>query len=353
MAEIAALLAADAARVEDLLSRYRDGVVAAMRAALDRPGVEHVSLMRYHLGWEDAAGVAALASGGKMLRPALCLLCCEAVGGDAARAMAAAASLELVHNFTLIHDDIEDVSATRHGRETLWRIVGVPKAINAGDGMFVLAQRTLLGLAEDGVATERVLDAARVLDDACVALCEGQHADIGFEARERVTRAEYEAMIAGKTAALLSASAAIGAIAGGADAGTVAALGEFGRLLGMAFQIQDDVLGIWGEADVTGKPVADDIRSRKKSFPVVYASEHLGADELAQLDRVYRGVSMSEDEVGLVLTLLSSVDARGIATAEALRWAEAAIGVLALLTLNDERRRDIDALASFFVYRNA
>ncbi|MDP9238622.1 MAG: polyprenyl synthetase family protein [Chloroflexota bacterium] len=349
-----------AARVEALLSRYKDPVVAAMRAALDRPG-EHLRLMRYHLGWEDAAGNQTPVDSGKMLRPALCLLCCEAVGGGAARAMPAAAALELLHNFTLIHDDIEDASDTRHRRATLWRVAGVPRAINAGDGMFVLAQRTLLGLADTGLAPPRVLEAARVLDEACVVLCEGQHADISFETRTRVTLGEYEAMIGGKTAALLGAAAAIGAIAGGADDATAVALGECGRRLGMAFQIQDDVLGIWGESDVTGKPVADDIRSRKKSFPVVYAFDHLSADRLAQLERIYAhdrtleqgaktGV-VSVDDVDAVLSLLESIGARAAATAEAERWSRSALAVLAPLKLEPERRSELEALASFFVHR--
>ena len=343
----------DRDRVNGVMSRYRDAVVAVMRSALDRPGVGHIGLMRYHLGWEDAAGRAVAHTGGKMLRPALCLLCCEAVGGDAARAMPAAAAIELVHNFTLIHDDIEDASDTRHGRPTLWRVAGTPHALNAGDGMFVLAQRTLLGLVDAGVSPNRVIEAARILDEACVALCEGQHADIGFEARPQVSLAEYEAMIAGKTAALLGASMAIGAIAGGADAGTVDALGECGRLLGLAFQIQDDVLGIWGEADVTGKPVADDIRSRKKSFPVVYAFDHLDAESLARLRAIYASAPMSEGDVAAALALLEASGARDAAEAEAERRAGAAIDVIASLPLDRERRRDIEALASFFVHRSA
>ena len=343
----------DLDRVNEALLRYREPVVAAMRAALDRPGVDHVRLMRYHLGWEDAAGRAMPPAGGKMLRPALCLLCCEAAGGDILGAMPAAAALELVHNFTLIHDDIEDNSDTRHGRATLWRVEGVPQAINAGDGMFVIARRTLLDMAGAGVPPERVLEAARILDEACVALCEGQFADIGFETRERVSPQENEAMITGKTAALLGASAAIGAIAAGADAATVAAIGECGRLLGLAFQVQDDVLGIWGEAGVTGKPVADDIRSRKKSFPVVYAFEHLAPASLEKLRAIYASPPMSEDAVEQMLALLDEAGARAAATADAERWACAALDAVAPLRLHPERRRDIEALASFFVHRRA
>jgi geranylgeranyl diphosphate synthase type I len=353
MTEAMSLSPADADRVDAALLRYRDDVVAGMRAALDRPDAAHVRLMRYHLGWEDANGATIAPSGGKMLRPALCLLCCEAVGGERRRAMWGAVALELVHNFTLIHDDIEDGSDTRHGRATLWRIAGVPQAINAGDGMFVLAQRTLLRMTEDGVPAERVLEAARVLNEACVALCEGQYADIGFETRDRVTQREYEAMIAGKTAALLGASGAIGAIAGGADAATTAAIAKCGRMLGLAFQIQDDVLGIWGEEAVTGKPVADDIRSRKKSFPVVWAFDQLEGAAAARLSQIYAAEGMGAADVDEVLRLLDDAGARERAVSDATGYAEQAVGLLAGLELDAERQRDLEALAAFFVHRSA
>jgi geranylgeranyl diphosphate synthase, type I len=343
---------ADAARVRDLMDRYRDGVLAGMRRALDLPGVQHVRYMRYHLGWEDAAGGEIDAGAGKMLRPALCLLCCEAVGGEPRRAMPAAVALELLHNFTLIHDDIEDGSETRHGRPTLWTLVGVPQAINAGDGLFVLARRTLLELAGESVREDRVLRAARVLDDACVTLCEGQHADLGFESRPRVSQAEYEAMIAGKTAALLGAAAEIGAIAGGADDETARALGQYGRMLGMAFQVQDDALGIWGDPDVTRKPVSDDIRSRKKSFPVVYAMDHLGGDDRERIERIYGADTVGENDVAQVLALLDTAGARGASSRAAQRWASAATEALRPLSLGDARA-ELEALAAFVVHRSA
>ncbi len=347
------LSSADIERVSAVLSRYRDGVTAALHDVLDRADLGHASFMRYHLGWEDAAGKLISAPGGKMLRPALCLLCCEAVGGDARNAMPAAAALELVHNFTLIHDDIEDASDTRHGRDTVWRIAGVPQAINAGDGMFVLAQRTLLRMSDAGVAPERVLIASRTLNDACVGLCEGQYRDIGFEARDRVTQAEYEAMIDGKTAALLGASMAIGAIAGGADAATVTAFGECGRMLGRAFQIQDDVLGIWGEGAVTGKPVADDIRSRKQSFPIAWAFEHLRGESARTMADIYRSDAISEADVDAVVAILNEAGAPEVAIRTATRWATAGIAALRPLQLDAERRQDIEALAAFFVHRSA
>ncbi len=342
-------------RVNTILSRYRGDVIAGMRAALDRPGVEHLRYMRYHLGWEDERGAETDAGAGKMLRPAFCLLACEAVGGDARQALPAAVAIELLHNFTLVHDDIEDSSDLRHGRPTLWRVAGIPQAINAGDGLFVIAQRTLLDVREAGVSAERTLDAARILDEACVALCEGQYADIGFETRDRVTLAEYEAMIRGKTSALLGAAAAIGAIAGGADDAAVAAFHRCGEFLGLAFQIQDDVLGIWGESAATGKPIADDIRFRKKSFPIVYAFEHFSDADRTRLADIYSRDPLRDGDVADVLELFSRAepDARSAAIVTAEHHADAAIAALAPLDLDADHRADLEALASFFVSRTA
>ncbi len=332
-----------------MLARYRPAVVAGIRDVLDRAGVEHTALMRQHLGFDDRDG----STGGKLLRPALCLLCCEALHGDPARALPGAVALELTHNFTLIHDDIEDGSPTRHGRPTLWTRAGIPQAINSGDGMFVLAERTLLRMSDAGVPPDGVLESARVLNDGCIRLCEGQYADIGFESRTSVSLAEYEAMIAGKTAALLSASAAIGAIAAGSDPSTVRAVADSGRLLGLAFQVQDDVLGIWGETEVTGKPVADDIRSRKKSFPIVYAMEHLPPPRRPALLAVYASPDISEADVDAVLVLLDEAGARSASTAAAERWADEAVAALNPLDLVPEHRAELEALAAFFVHRSA
>lgn len=341
------------ARVAAILARYREPVLAGMRRALDRPGVEHVRYMRYHLGWEGAEGKAIASGAGKMLRPALCLLCCEAVGGDPHWAMPAAVAIELLHNFTLIHDDIEDASDTRHGRPTLWRVKGIAQAINAGDGLFALAQRTLLDLADAGVEPPRVLAAARLFNDACIALCEGQYADLDFESRPRVTQAKYEAMIRGKTAALLGGAAAIGALAGGGGDGAVDAFSTFASRLGLAFQIQDDVLGVWGETNHTGKGVADDIRSKKKSFPIVYAFERLGIEQRRELERIYTKPVISEGDITIILGLLDAAGAREAATASAQSWAAAALDPIAPLALDAERRTDLVALARFCVSRSA
>ncbi len=240
-------------RVAAILARYREPIVAGMRAAVDRTDGDLAMLLRYHLGWVDAAGRPIEASAGKMVRPALTLLCCEAVGGDSQQAIPAAVAVELLHNFTLIHDDIEDESETRHGRKTLWRVAGVPNAINAGDGLHALAFGTILELAERGVPAARVIAATRILNDACITLCEGQHSDLEFERRDDVRASEYLAMIASKTSALLSAAAALGAVTGGATDNVKERLAAYGFALGLAFQIEDDWLGIWGDPTHTGK----------------------------------------------------------------------------------------------------
>ncbi|MEX2246144.1 MAG: polyprenyl synthetase family protein [Dehalococcoidia bacterium] len=342
---------ADAARVDTILARYRDPVLDGVRAALDRPDLAHFRHLRQHFGWAggDAGGEAR---NGKMLRPALCLLCCEATGGDASHALPAAVAIELLHNFTLIHDDIEDDSPTRHGRPALWREIGLAHAINAGDGMFSLAQRTLLRMSDAGVPPDRTLRAAATLFDACIALCEGQHLDLSFESRTSVTLAEYEAMIAGKTAALLGASAAIGAIGAGTDDATVDAFGRAGQALGLAFQVQDDLLGVWGDASATGKPVAGDIRARKKSFPVVWALEHAPTPVREQLARLYDG-EMTGAAVDEVVFLLEEAGARAAATAAAESHAANALATLRSLPLVEDDRRDIEALAAFFVHRTS
>jgi geranylgeranyl diphosphate synthase type I len=335
------------------VARYRHAIEAGLRAVVDRREVEHASLMRYHFGWHDADGQPTDGTSGKLLRPVLCLLSCEAVGSPAERAMPAAVALELLHNFTLIHDDIEDASDSRHGRPTLWRVAGVPHAINAGDGMFVLAQLALLDLRTAGANAPRTLEAIALLNEAAVRLCEGQHLDMGFEQRATVTMDEYESMAAGKSAALIGASMAMGALAGGADDRTVAAFDRAGGSLGLAFQVQDDVLGVWGDADVTGKPVADDIRARKKSFPAVYAREHLPAADREALDRIYAQAALTGDDVSVALRLFDEAGARDAATAAARAHARDATRALEGLSLVRERLAEIAAVAEFAVRRSA
>jgi geranylgeranyl diphosphate synthase type I len=288
-----------------------------------------------------------------MLRPLLCLLSCGAVGGKAESALPAAAALEFLHNFSLIHDDIEDCSSERHGRETVWKIWGVPLAVNAGDGMFALAHVTLERLAENGLPAEKALELRRLLDVASLELCEGQYLDLEYERRLDVTCKHYLDMAAGKTSALMSASSASGAVIGRAPADIVVRFQEFGRNLGFAFQIRDDILGIWGKSREMGKPTGEDIYGRKKSFPVVFALERSRGEDAQRLRSLYEKPQLTGGDVEEVLALLERVSSREESQKAAARYASRALNSLRGVEMPPESRRDLKALADYFVEREA
>jgi geranylgeranyl diphosphate synthase type I len=239
-------------------------------ATLEGPSHGEMGEMaRFHLGWTGAEGEQS----GKRIRPLLTLLVCQSAGGDWSVAVPAAAAIELIHNFSLIHDDIEDASSTRRGKPTLWKQWDLPQALNTGDALLILSQTAPHRLLDFGVSSRTVLKVLRILDEACLELTIGQHMDLAFERRDRVSVDEYLRMISGKTASLLGAAAATGALLAGAPPAKISEYEAFGKEVGLAFQIEDDILGIWGEPDKTGKPAGDDLLSRKKSLPVVHGLE--------------------------------------------------------------------------------
>ncbi len=293
---------------------YLPWIEAEMRAVLstDDPAVAgHYGIMQYHMGWCDAQFRPAEAPAGKRIRPMLCLLACEAAGGNPQQAVPAAAGLELLHNFSLIHDDIEDQSPTRRHRLTAWRVFGMPLACNAGDGMFSAAHLAFFHLAQRGVPADRIVTALRRFDETCLALTEGQYLDMSFESRSEVTPQDYYRMIAGKTGALLAVAPEIGAIVAGAPSEITAAYHRYGAALGRAFQIQDDILGIWGDEAVTGKSAASDILSKKKSLPVLIALADPSVGP--RLRALYARPTLTPDDVPAVLALLEEAGARAAA----------------------------------------
>jgi geranylgeranyl diphosphate synthase type I len=237
-----------------------------LRAAVDRlPGMLR-RIAGYHLGWWDADQQPLTGHAGKALRPALVLLAAEAIGGSGQAAVPAAVAVELVHNFSLLHDDVMDVDRVRRHRPTAWTVFGVPQAILAGDAMVALASEVLADSGYPWAAT-----AVRWLNESVIELCDGQFSDVAFEQRDQVELTECVHMVQAKTASLLGVSCALGALAGGADPARVILLRRFGRHLGLAFQLVDDLLGIWGDPKITGKPAGADLARRKKSLPVVAA----------------------------------------------------------------------------------
>jgi geranylgeranyl diphosphate synthase type I len=262
-------------------------------------------MMHYHMGWAEASLAAANHPSGKRIRPLICLLTCLASGGDWRQAIPAGTAIEILHNFTLIHDDIQDNSPTRRGRPTLWKIWGPEQAINSGDAMFALSHLAMNRLLDQTISPTIVVQALRRLDETCIDLTRGQYNDMRFEQEETVTVDEYLAMIDGKTAALLSLATELGALIAGKDQETVAHYAAFGRELGLAFQVRDDILGIWGDESLIGKSAATDIATRKKSLPVLY-----GLEKSENLRDLYAGNNSDDEFVQNAINLLDDVGAR-------------------------------------------
>jgi geranylgeranyl diphosphate synthase type I len=291
---------------------YRDAVTVELEKVIDGCPPSLRNILRYHMGWQDEHGHPCRKESGKFIRSTLCLLSCQAVGGNVSQAIPAAAAVELVHSFSLIHDDIEDASYERHHRPTAWRLWGQSQAINAGDAMFTLAYLALVRLKETGIAGEKVVRCAELLSRACLELCEGQYLDIEYEDRLDITVEHYLDMAARKTAALFAASTSLGAYLGSADRGLVDFFRLFGRDLGMVFQIYDDILGIWGVEESVGKS-AGDIWRRKKTLPVVYGLQSSDSKAGESLEKLYSQKSIEGKDVAEVTRILDNLGARDYA----------------------------------------
>ena len=273
----------------------RDSVQAALKEIINRSPPSINNILQYHMGWRDAEGHHYRGKSSKFIRSTLCLLSCQAVGGDVAQMLPAAAALEFIHNFSLIHDDIQDGSYERHGRPTVWRLWGQSQAINAGDLMFALAYIALVNLKENGANDEEVIHSINILSEACQELCEGQYLDIQHENRLDITIEDYLDIIRKKTAALMAASTSLGAYLGKGGE-KVSYFHQFGEALGMAYQIRDDILGIWGTMESTGKSVEEDIRKRKKTLPIVYALMNSDSKDKVELERLYESALKRQDD---------------------------------------------------------
>lgn len=329
---------------------YLDALEQELQKITRAPNAQYAeffNMFRYHLGWTDTQGNPARADTGKRIRPVLCLWCCEAGGGDWRSALPAAAAIELIHNFSLIHDDIEDDSAERRGRATVWKIWGLAQGINAGDAMFVLAHRALDGL-DDSLSAERRLEIFRVFNQANLKLTQGQYLDIGFERADQVSLEHYFEMVRGKTAALLAATCEIGARVATTDAALIRAFADYGENVGIAFQIADDVLGLWGDPALTGKSALTDLLSRKKSYPVLAAMQSEFGDELRAL---YAQAAWQANDVARVQDILHASDARLQATQQADAFARRALEALEATRLENDAMTRLRELVTQVVHR--
>jgi geranylgeranyl diphosphate synthase, type I len=289
---------------EQTLAWSRELVDPALRAAVETLPASMRRIAGYHLGWWDQQGVLT-SPGGKAVRPTLTLLSAALVGGSPREAVPAGVAVELVHNFSLLHDDVMDGDLTRRHRPTAWSVFGIGAAILAGDALLTLALDVLAASGHPAAAP-----GMRALSAAVQELVDGQCADMEFEQRSTVDLPECERMAAGKTAALMGAACALGGSFGGGSAEQVRHLRAFGEHLGLAFQHVDDLLGIWGDERTTGKPVFSDLSNRKKSLPVVYALT-AGTPESGELARLYAGTSpLGDEELRTAAALIDSSGGR-------------------------------------------
>ena len=310
--------------LQSFIESMRPAIENELRQTIDRVLCEQQDGLRemlaYHLGWVGSdAGPEAQ---GKRIRPLLVLLCSLAAGAHWEPSLPAAAGIELIHNFSLIHDDIQDQSQLRRGRSTVWVKWGVPQAINAGDLMFTIAHQAVLEVRRTKSA-EVTLDASLLLHQACVDLTRGQYLDLAYENEKVIALEAYWPMVAGKTAALLACCTEMGALLAGSPPDQRKAFRQFGYSLGLAFQVLDDWLGIWGNTALTGKSAENDLVSGKKTLPVLY-----GISQKKEFARRWLSGSIHPEEVAVLAKMLVDEGAQAYTDAVADRLTSEALVAL-------------------------
>ena len=331
--------------VPAVLERSRGVVLPTLEEVVASLGEELRTPVEYHLGWRHADGRAARKGGGKFVRPALAVLSAEAAGAPARVGIPGAVAVELLHNFSLIHDDVIDGDTERRHRPTVWAVFGVGTAVIAGDALLALANQILLDLPGAGGRA-----AARALACTTTALIGGQAEDMAFETRPTVTRDECVAMAVGKTGALLACAASIGVLLAEGDADLYDALTDFGVHLGLAFQAVDDLLGIWGDPARTGKPASSDLRDRKKTLPIALALAS-GRPEAEELAACLGGADLGEADLVRAAALVEACGGRDGTEEEAARFTASALGALEDVGIPDPTRQELADLAAFLLDR--
>ncbi len=331
-----------------MFAAHREGISAALRQKLTGE-LPVYGMLRYYMGWEDTDGNPTVGTEGKYLRPTLCLFACTATGGTQRQAMPAAVALELIHNFSLIHDDIQDKDETRHHRKTLWPLWGIPKALVAGNVLRIVADTALEDLLTQGLPQQRAISVAGQLTNAYLGMIEGQYLDMSFEGKHDVGLQQYVDMIARKTGVLICCSFTIGALIGSPS--VAGAFHKCGEALGFIFQVRDDILGVWGDEASTGKPVGADIRRKKNSFPAVYAmSQATGANKQRLLE-IYTKPEPDDTDVADALQIMDSVNTQQHAHSLAAERAEHALNALAAAELDRQAFSEVEDLIKFLLVR--
>lgn len=338
--------------LQPIVGRYQSALDTQLRQSVPENSAtpELYDLLRYHMGWYDQGLKPVKGSGGKRLRPVLTLICCEAVGGNYRLALPAAAAVELLHNFSLIHDDIEDRSAMRWSRPTLWKLRNEPIAINAGDAMHVLAYLALF--ANDQAQPNYVVaKSVRLLLECCLRLTEGQHLDLDFSRMDNVRLTDYYTMISRKSAGLIGCAMQIGVLIGGGNDALADKYRQLGEHLGKAFQIRDDMLGLWGDERVTGKSTVDDLIEGKKTLPLLRALNVLPATDVNHIRMLYQRGNLGQTEATQIRALIESTDAQEFSSAESRRLFDQAMDLLDELRPAEPAGGHLRKISEFLIHR--
>ncbi|MCL4378204.1 MAG: polyprenyl synthetase family protein [Actinobacteria bacterium] len=297
-------------KLPEIFNKFRTEIDDEMKSIINAGNLPLYDMLKYHMGWIDERGNSGNFNKGKFFRATLCMLAFISTDGSNYReVLPAAASIELIHNFSLIHDDIQDNDTQRRHRPTLWYLWGKAQAINAGTAMKVLANLAVLKLQNNMVSYRKQIEVLRILNESCLKMLEGQYLDISFEDKSDVNPDDYITMIEKKTASLIEGAILIGAVLN-LDHKDIKPFKIFGNYLGIAFQIRDDILGIWGSEDKTGKPQASDIRKKKKSYPIIFALKQSPPKVKKDLQKIYKCKKINENYVKKILSYLDFVGAK-------------------------------------------
>ncbi|MBN1220585.1 MAG: polyprenyl synthetase family protein [Anaerolineae bacterium] len=338
--------------INQIVAKYATEIDDTIRSLVNESPYLMRGIISYHFGWVDENFQPANFSRGKMLRPVINLLVYEAITGSYQAALPVAASIEIVHNFSLLHDDIEDDDIERRGRPTAWTIWGKPAVINVGDHLYSLAYKALHRLDPKQIPVESILAVNRIVNDTCLKLTEGQDLDLQFETLHDVTTEMYLEMVYKKTGALIEAAILAGARLATSDEHIIQNYYDFAHSIGLAFQIRDDVLGIWGDSAKTGKSVVNDLRRKKKTLPVIYMLDQTTGERKEKLQTLYIDPEpLSDPQIEFVRECLELVHAKNYAQEIADNYKQKSFDALDRIGTLNQAQIDLKTITEFLINR--
>ncbi|MBU4483415.1 MAG: polyprenyl synthetase family protein [Actinobacteria bacterium] len=338
-------------KLPEIFNRYYPYIEEELKSLFDNRNLFLYDMMRYHLGWINNRGDNISNNSGKKLRATLCLLACESLDGDFRKALPLAAAIELIHNYSLVHDDIQDDDKQRRHRPTVWSIWGKPQAINAGSALKVLASLSVAKLGDYNISSDKQVEVFEILNNSCLKMIEGQFLDINFENRSDITIENYLEMIEKKTSALIEGALKIGAVLN-IEKSKLEPFEKFGRYLGLAFQIRDDILGIWGNNTKTGKPQGNDIRKRKKTLPIVFCLQVSNKKTKERLLKIYSKKRISERNIGYILSLLNDIGSKRFCEEKSIEYYQLALKEIKNLPIFSDKVSHFKEISRFLIKRD-